>query len=80
MCIGHVAPEAAVGGPIALVKDGDPVEIDIEAGRIHIDVPPEELEKRRAAFRAPVPRYTTGVLAKFAKLATSASKGARCVT
>lgn len=80
LCIGHVAPEAAVGGPIALVRDGDIVEIDIEAGRIHVEVSAQELETRRAAFRAPVPRYTTGVLAKFAKMATSASKGARCVT
>jgi dihydroxy-acid dehydratase len=80
LCIGHVAPEAAVGGPIALVKDGDTVEIDIEAGRVHVDVSAEELERRRAEFRAPAPRYTTGVLAKFAKMATSASKGARCIT
>jgi dihydroxy-acid dehydratase len=80
LCIGHVAPEAAVGGPIALVRDGDSIEIDIEAGRVHVEVSAEELEKRRAGFQAPAPRYTTGVLAKFAKLATSASKGARCVT
>ena len=80
LCIGHVAPEAAVGGPIALVRDGDTVEIDIEAGRIHVEISSQELETRKAAFEPPVPRYTTGVLAKFAKLATSASKGARCVT
>lgn len=80
LCIGHVAPEAAVGGPIALVRDGDTVDIDIEAGRIHVDVSADELERRRTAFRTPPPRYTTGVLAKFAKLATSASRGARCIT
>ena len=80
LCIGHVAPEAAVGGPIALVMDGDPIEIDIEEGRIHMVVAVEELERRRVEFRAPAPRYTTGVLAKYASLATSAAKGARCVT
>jgi dihydroxy-acid dehydratase len=79
LCIGHVAPEAAVGGPIALARDGDLIEIDIEEGRIHVDISPEEFEKRRTAFLAPPPRHATGVLAKYAKLTTSASKGARCV-
>ena len=79
LCIGHVAPEAAVGGPIAMVRDGDVVEIDIEEGRIHVDVSPDEMETRRSAFCVPVPRCTTGVLAKYAKMATSASRGARCV-
>lgn len=79
LCIGHVAPEAAVGGPIALVRDGDIIEIDIEAGRMEMHVAPEELERRRATFRPPAPRHTTGVLAKYAKLVTSASKGARCL-
>lgn len=79
LCIGHVAPEAALGGPIALVRDGDIIEIDIELGRMDMHVTPEELERRRAAFRAPTPRYTEGVLAKYAKLVTSAAKGARCV-
>lgn len=79
LCVGHVAPEAAVGGPIALVCDGDIVEIDIEAGRIQVNVSAEELEKRRLGFQPPAPRYATGVLAKYAKLATSASKGARCI-
>ena len=79
LCIGHVAPEAALGGPIALVRDGDVIEIDVEQGSIEVHVSPEELEKRRASFRPPAPRVTDGVLAKFAKLATSASKGARCV-
>lgn len=78
MCIGHVAPEAAVGGPIALVRDGDVIEIDIDKGRIEVNVSAEELEKRRRGFQVPLPRYTTGVLAKYAKMATSASKGARC--
>jgi dihydroxy-acid dehydratase len=80
LCIGHVAPEAAVGGPIALVCDGDVIEIDIEAGSVQFKVSPQELERRRTGFRPPAPKYTTGVLAKYAKMATSAAKGARCVT
>lgn len=79
LCIGHVAPEAALGGPLALVRDGDVIEIDVEKGRMDVHVSAEELAKRRANFRAPTPRYTEGVLAKYAKLVTSASKGARCV-
>jgi dihydroxy-acid dehydratase len=79
LCIGHVAPEAALGGPLALVRNGDIIEIDIEKGRLHIDVPAEELQKRRTSFRPPTPRHTDGVLAKYAKLVTSASKGARCI-
>jgi dihydroxy-acid dehydratase len=79
LCIGHVAPEAILGGPIALARDGDVIEIDIEAGKIELHVPVEELEERRKAFSPPPPRYTDGVLAKFARLATSAAKGARCV-
>jgi dihydroxy-acid dehydratase len=79
LCIGHVAPEAALGGPIALVRNGDLIEIDIEEGRIHVNVSPEELRRRRGEFRAPEPRYAGGVMAKYAKLATSASTGARCL-
>jgi dihydroxy-acid dehydratase len=79
LCIGHVSPEASRGGPIALVADGDLVEIDVDGGRIEIAIPVEVLEKRRAAFTPPAPRVTEGVLAKFARLATSASKGARCL-
>lgn len=79
LCIGHVAPEAALGGPLALVRDGDTVDIDVEQGRIEVLITPEELEARKAQFKAPPPRYTDGVLAKYAKLATSACKGARCV-
>jgi dihydroxy-acid dehydratase len=79
LCIGHVAPEAALGGPLALVRDGDVIEIDVEQGRIEVLVSTEEMANRRANFKPPVPRYTHGVLAKYAKLATSASKGARCV-
>lgn len=79
LCIGHVAPEAALGGPLALVRDGDLIDIDVENGRMDVLVSAEELEQRRASFRAPVPRYSEGVLAKYAKLVTSAAKGARCV-
>lgn len=79
LCIGHVAPEAALGGPLALVRDGDGIEINIEEGRIHLNVSTEELRRRQANFRPREPRHTSGVLAKYAKLATSASKGARCV-
>jgi dihydroxy-acid dehydratase len=79
LCIGHVAPEAALGGPLALARDGDMIDIDAEAGRIHIEVSVEELTARRAQFRPPEPRYRDGVLAKYARLVTSASMGARCV-
>jgi len=79
LCIGHVAPEAAMGGPIALVRDGDRIEIDVESGRLHVDVSPAELEQRRAVLQPPAPRYRDGVLAKYARLVTSASKGARCL-
>jgi dihydroxy-acid dehydratase len=76
LCVGHVAPEAAVGGPIALVRDGDRIVIDADAGTIHLDVAERELEERRSSWKAPAPRYTTGVLAKFARLATGADRGA----
>lgn len=79
LCVGHVSPEAALGGPIALVRDGEVIELDVEAGRLHVHLDPDELERRRAAFQPPQPRYCDGVLAKYARLATSASKGARCV-
>ena len=75
-CIGHVSPEAAAGGPIALVREGDIIDIDIEAGALDIRVPEEELEARRAAWQPPAPKYTTGVLSRYAKLVTSADKGA----
>jgi dihydroxy-acid dehydratase len=78
LCVGHISPEAAVGGPIALVQEGDLILIDIEAGSLDIQVSDEELDRRRAAFRAREPRYTEGVLAKFASLTSSAARGARC--
>ena len=76
MAIGHVSPEAAVGGPIALVQDGDMIAIDVEAGTLELEVDPAELAQRRPS--PPPPRYASGVLAKFARLAGSAATGARC--
>jgi dihydroxy-acid dehydratase len=76
MVVGHVAPEAYAGGPIALVNEGDSVTIDAHKLLLQLNIPDAELETRRAAFKTPAPRYTTGVLAKFAKLASTASKGA----
>ncbi|MBA3303034.1 MAG: dihydroxy-acid dehydratase [Acidimicrobiia bacterium] len=75
-CIGHVAPEAVDGGPIAFVADGDRIVVDVEAGTIDLLVGAEELERRRAGWKAPAPRYTSGVLAKYARLATGAERGA----
>src|SRR6266699_2044124 len=74
--VGHVAPEAAVGGTIALVEDGDSITIDAERRVLQLDVSDGELAKRRARWKPPAPRYTSGVLAKYAKLVSSASVGA----
>ena len=74
--VGHVAPEAYVGGPIALVKNGDKITIDTETNKIELHVSEEELENRRKAWRKPEPNYTTGALAKFATLVGSAANGA----
>lgn len=74
--IGHVAPEAARGGTIALVKDGDTITVDSEKNRIHLQVSDAELAKRRAAWKAPAPRYRAGALAKYARFVGSASTGA----
>ena len=75
-CIGHVSPEAAAGGPIALIEEGDIIDIDIQAGTLELRVPDEVLAERRAAWEPPAPKYTTGVLSRYAKLVTSADKGA----
>ncbi len=75
-CIGHVSPEAAAGGPIALVEEGDVIDIDIQAGTLELRVPEDVLAERRAAWQPPAPKYTTGVLSRYAKLVTSADKGA----
>ncbi len=74
--VGHVAPEAASGGPIAAVEEGDTIRIDIEKRTIELKVPTEEIEKRLAAWKAPAAKYQTGVFAKYVKLVSSASEGA----
>ena len=76
MVVGHVAPEAYVGGTIALIHEGDSVTIDAHKLLIQLNVSDEEIAKRRAAWKQPKPRYTRGLLAKYAKLASTASKGA----
>ena len=73
---GHVAPEAAVGGPIAAVRDGDSILIDPEKRLLNLELDPGELRQRIALAEAPRPRYQTGALAKYAKLVSSASEGA----
>ncbi|WP_301584076.1 dihydroxy-acid dehydratase [Halomonas alkaliantarctica] len=74
--VGHVSPEAFDGGPLALVQDGDAITIDAEADTINVDISDEEMMRRRAAWQQPEPRYRKGVLAKYAKLVSSASTGA----
>jgi dihydroxy-acid dehydratase len=76
MVVGHVAPEAFVGGTIALIHEGDTVTIDAHKQLIQLNVSDDEIAKRRAAWKQPQPRYTRGLLAKYARLASSASKGA----
>jgi dihydroxy-acid dehydratase len=76
MVVGHVAPEAAVGGSIALVREGDKITIDASARRLDLDVAPHELAARRAQWKPPDPRYRSGVLAKYVKLVSSSSTGA----
>ena len=76
MVVGHVAPEAAVGGNIALVLEGDSITIDADARLLQLNVPDEEIARRRKAWQPPAPRYTRGVLAKYARLVSSASLGA----
>ncbi|OUN16957.1 dihydroxy-acid dehydratase [Gemmiger sp. An87] len=74
--IGHVSPEAAQGGEIALIEEGDTISIDIPAGKVELKVSEEELERRRADWKAPAPRITTGWLGRYAKLVSSANTGA----
>jgi dihydroxy-acid dehydratase len=76
LVVGHVAPEAAAGGPLALVRDGDRITIDAPRRSLELDVPLAELERRRSAWTPPRPRYTSGVLAKYAKQVSSSSLGA----
>jgi dihydroxy-acid dehydratase len=75
-CVGHVAPEATDGGPIALVADGDRIVIDVTTTRLDVLVDDAELDRRRRQWKAPEPRYRTGVLAKYARLVTGADRGA----
>ncbi len=76
MVVGHVAPEAAVGGPIALVQEGDSITIDARQLLIQVNVSDEELARRRAAWKPPAPKYTRGLMAKYVKLVSTASGGA----
>ncbi|MCY7365477.1 MAG: dihydroxy-acid dehydratase [Frankiaceae bacterium] len=76
LCVGHVAPEATDGGPIALVQDGDRIRLDLDAGTLDLLVEVDELERRRADWKPLEARYTTGVLGKYAKLVGSAAQGA----
>jgi dihydroxy-acid dehydratase len=74
--VGHVAPEAWVGGPIALLKEGDRVTIDGDAKKLSVEISEEELARRRAAWKQPGPREKRGVLAKYARCVRCASEGA----
>lgn len=76
LMIGHAAPEAQVGGPIALVKEGDIIDIDCEAGTLNLEVSEDELATRRAAWEAPAPHFTSGVFGRYAALVSSATEGA----
>jgi dihydroxy-acid dehydratase len=75
-CIGHVSPEAAVGGPIGLLKEGDIIEIDIPNNAINVNLSDDELTRRKKQWKAPPPKITKGCLAKYAAMATSADTGA----
>jgi dihydroxy-acid dehydratase len=74
--VGHITPEAFVGGPIALVRNGDSITIDASKRQINLEISASELKRRRRTWKAPQPRYTRGVLAKYATTVTSASLGA----
>ena len=74
--VGHITPEAYVGGPIAIIKNGDPITIDAKKREINLDIPASEIKKRLKNWKQPKPRYTRGVLSKYAKVVSSASEGA----
>jgi dihydroxy-acid dehydratase len=76
LCVGHIAPEAAHGGPIALIEEGDIITLDIEAHSLSVDISDEEMQRRHKLWSAPSPRYETGVLAKYAATVSSSSEGA----
>jgi len=75
-CVGHIAPEAAVGGPIAAVEEGDTISLDIQKRTIDLDIPQNTLQERLGKWKAPAPHYRTGVFAKYIALVGSASEGA----
>jgi dihydroxy-acid dehydratase len=78
LCIGHIAPEATDGGPIAFIRDGDSITLDMNRRELNLDVPADELERRRADWQAPPPVTGRGVLGKYARLVSSAAEGAVC--
>ena len=78
LCVGHVAPEAVDAGPIAFVRDGDRIRLDVAGGTLDLLVDDDELAGRREGWAAPAPRHQRGVLAKYAKLVGSAAHGAVC--
>jgi dihydroxy-acid dehydratase len=73
---GHVSPEAAVGGPIAAVQEGDTITFDVEKRELRLEISDEEMQRRLSQWQEPAPNYTRGVFAKYAKLVSSASEGA----
>jgi dihydroxy-acid dehydratase len=75
-CIGHISPEAAEGGPIGLIREGDIIEIDIPNNKLAVQLSDEELAERRKDWKEPAPRFTSGWLARYTKMATNASNGA----
>jgi dihydroxy-acid dehydratase len=79
LCVGHVAPEAVDGGPIAFVRDGDRITLDVKNRTLELDVDPDELERRRQGWIPNEPAITTGVLGKYRRLVRSASEGAVCI-
>jgi dihydroxy-acid dehydratase len=76
LCVGHVAPEAVDGGPIAFVRDGDPITLDVANRTLELEVEADELESRKEGWEPAAPKYTSGVLAKYRKLVSSAAHGA----
>ena len=77
---GHIAPEAALGGPIAIIEEGDTITIDIPKRQVEVELSEEEIMRRLGLWQAPVPKYTSGALAKYARLVSSAAKGAVCLS
>ncbi|HEY6575363.1 MAG TPA: dihydroxy-acid dehydratase [Mycobacterium sp.] len=78
LCVGHIAPEAVDAGPIAFLRDGDPIRLDVGKGTLDVMVDADEFDSRKEGFSPPAPKYTTGVLAKYRKLVGSAATGAVC--